>query len=225
MSLVILCDFDGTIVDIDTAEFLLEKFAKGNWQQYDMQLEHGEITLEECMIKQYAMIKTPKGLLLEGLANAAKKRSHFDSLAAYCKARKIPLIIVSAGLDFCITHFLDAIGWANLIEVHSAKTKFTDKGIELIFPELRDITSVDFKVDLIAFYRMQGMRVLYIGDGRSDFNAVKHADFSFTIKNTKLSEFCKKQGIKYQEIETFQEVIDAIEKQGSLVFASETRQT
>ncbi|MHA2368192.1 MAG: hypothetical protein ACXADX_05165 [Candidatus Hodarchaeales archaeon] len=41
MTFVILCDFDGTIVDIDTAEYLLEKFARGNWQQYDVQLEKG----------------------------------------------------------------------------------------------------------------------------------------------------------------------------------------
>ncbi len=225
MSLVILCDFDGTIVDIDTAEYLLEKFAQGNWQQYDVQLEKGEITLEECMIKQYAMIKTPEAVLLEELANAAKMRAHFDRLAAYCTARNIPLIIVSAGLDFCITHFLEIIGWAGLIEIHSAETKFTDKGIDLVFPELRDKTSTDFKVDLIEFYKAQGMRVVYIGDSLSDFNAVKHADFSFTIKNKKLSEFCERQGIIYQEIETFQEVIDAIEKQSSQLFVSDARLT
>jgi HAD superfamily phosphoserine phosphatase-like hydrolase len=165
------------------------------------------------MIRQYAMIKTPKAELLEELANAAKMRLHFSNLAEYCRARNIPLIIVTAGLDFCITYFLEKIGWASLIEIHAAETKFTDKGIELVFPELHDKTSVDFKVDLIEFYKKQGRRVVYIGDSLSDFNAVKHADFSFTIKNKKLSEFCQKQGIKYQEIETFQEVIDVIEKQ------------
>jgi 2,3-diketo-5-methylthio-1-phosphopentane phosphatase len=224
MTFVILCDFDGTIVDIDTAEYLLEKFGQGNWQQYDMQLEQGEITLEECMIKQYAMIKTPKAVLLEDLANAATMRPHFDSLVAYCKARKIPLIIVSAGLDFCITYFLEKIG-DSLIEIHAAKTNFSDKGIELVFPELRDKTSTDFKVDLIRFYQNQAKQVVYIGDSLSDFNAVKDADFSFTIKGAKLSEFCRRQRIRHQEIETFQEIIDLIQKEGSSLFSSKTRLT
>ena len=214
MNLAILCDFDGTIVDIDTAEFILEKFVEDNWQQFDVELEKGEITLEECMRKQYSMIKVPRARLLDVLEQATTIRANFDKLVEYCRTREIPLIIVSAGLDFCIEHFLKLGGWEGQVEVHSAKTHFTDKGIELSFPKSIDEFSVDFKVDLIKFYRRQGKRVLYIGDGRSDYNAVRNADFSFVIKGTPLEELCQKEKIAHQSISDFQEVIGTLESPG-----------
>ena len=36
MNLIVLCDFDGTIVNIDTALFLLEKFVDDDWKSYDL---------------------------------------------------------------------------------------------------------------------------------------------------------------------------------------------
>ncbi|MHA1992486.1 MAG: hypothetical protein ACW98A_16060 [Candidatus Hodarchaeales archaeon] len=47
MRKIILCDFDGTIVTHDTAEFILNKFTTENWQIFDELLEKGEMTLEE----------------------------------------------------------------------------------------------------------------------------------------------------------------------------------
>jgi len=29
--LAVLCDFDGTVVKVDTGEFVLSKFAEGDW--------------------------------------------------------------------------------------------------------------------------------------------------------------------------------------------------
>ena len=45
-------------------------------------------------------------------------------------------------------------------------------------------------------------------DGLSDFGAVRSADFSFAIRDSKLADSCKKEGIDYKEISDFQEVID-----------------
>ncbi|MHA2105675.1 MAG: hypothetical protein ACW981_19790 [Candidatus Hodarchaeales archaeon] len=57
MRKIILCDFDGTIVTHDTAEFILNKFTTENWQIFDELLEKGEMTLEESMKKQFKLIK------------------------------------------------------------------------------------------------------------------------------------------------------------------------
>ncbi|MFQ5977245.1 MAG: MtnX-like HAD-IB family phosphatase [Candidatus Heimdallarchaeota archaeon] len=211
MNLAVLCDFDGTVVNIDTAEFILENFTNENWQQFDTQLEKGEITLEECMQKQYAMIKTPKAELLKRLEQVTTFRPHFNKFVFFCQKRDIPLTIVSAGLDFCIEHFLTLNGWNNLIKVYSAETRFTDNGFELIFPKMIDKISKDFKADLINFYQQQYKRVIYIGDGLSDYNAVRQANFSFVVKGTKLVDLCKREKIAHQEIEDFQEILESLE--------------
>lgn len=211
MNLVVLCDFDGTVVNIDTAEFILEKFANQNWKQFDVQLKKGEITLEECMRKQYSMIKAPKAELLKRLEQVTTFRPHFGKFVLYCQNRGIPLSIVSAGLDFCIEHFLMLNGWNNLIKVYSAETRFTGNGLELIFPKMFDKFSKDFKADIIKFYQQQGKRVIFIGDGSSDYNAVRQANFSFVVKSTKLADLCKKEKIAHQEIEDFQEILESLE--------------
>lgn len=35
MSAVVLCDFDGTITNVDTGELVLHKFAEGDWRIFD----------------------------------------------------------------------------------------------------------------------------------------------------------------------------------------------
>ncbi|MFX0092652.1 MAG: MtnX-like HAD-IB family phosphatase [Candidatus Hodarchaeota archaeon] len=210
MKLAILCDFDGTIVDLDTAEFLLNKFAEGNWEIFDLQLERGEITLKECMQKQFSMLKAPKDVMLKELEAVANFRPNFEKFVKYCETHGFPFIIVSAGLDFAIKYFLKLKGWANLIRVHAAKTRFLEDGIEFDFPKLWDITSIDFKEDLVKHFKTQGYKVVYIGDGISDYTAVRRANFSFVIKDSNLANLCKKEEILYHEITDFQEVINSI---------------
>lgn len=153
MGLVLICDFDGTVVDIDTVEFLLERFAEGDWRTFDLLYERGEITLEECMQRQFSMLRAPKPLMLRELEKAVFFRSGFKALAEYCRIRRIPLVVASAGLDFVIRHFLEREGWGEPIEVYAAKTVFTEEGIELTFPGLMDETSADFKEDLVKHYK------------------------------------------------------------------------
>jgi 2,3-diketo-5-methylthio-1-phosphopentane phosphatase len=216
MSLVVLCDFDGTVIDIDTCVFILAKFAETEWKIFDIQFEKGEITLEECLRKQFSLVKVPKTIILEEIERVTSVRPNFEKLIEYCRAHKIPLILVSAGLDFVIEHFLKINNWQGLVEVHAARAKCTVNGIKFSFPRLFDKASVNFKDDLVTYYKKQGKKVIYIGDGFSDFHATKNANYSFAIKDSKLAELLKKEGIPYREISDFQEVVEAIKAIASL---------
>ncbi|MFX0065111.1 MAG: MtnX-like HAD-IB family phosphatase [Candidatus Hermodarchaeota archaeon] len=214
--LAILCDFDGTIVNLDTAEFLLNKFVHEDWKKFDEQLEKGEITLQECMEKQYSLLKAPKAVMLKELEKGIFFRSNFDKLVEYCRAQNFPFVIVSAGLDFAIKHFLEQKGLEEVIKIHAAKTKFTSDGITLSFPRLYAKTSANFKDDLVKYYKKQKYHVIYIGDGISDYTAVRKADFSFVIKDSSLATLCKREELQCQEITDFQEAIDKIKTFGVL---------
>ncbi len=210
MSLVLLCDFDGTITNLDTAFFLLDKFVEGDWRIFDLQYRIGEITLEECMQEQYSMFDVPKHLMLKELEKVVSFRSNFNKLIDYCRIQNIPFIIVSAGLDFVINHFLKQKGLTNSIKVHSVKTTITENGVKLAFPKLFNKDSTNFKDDLVRYYKKKGSHVVYIGDGTSDYPAIKNADYRFSIKNSRLAELCRKNKISHQEIDDFQEVINAL---------------
>jgi len=212
MEHTVLCDFDGTITEIDTAEFILDKFAKGNWKAFESQFENDEITLEECLRKQFSSVEASKKEMLDALKNIVDFRPNFENLAKYCKKSLIPLVIVSAGLDFVIEHYLILNDWKRLVSSYTPKTKFSHRHVELVFPKLRDRTASNFKQDLVRQHKNIGKRVFYIGDGSGDYAAAKDADYSFAVRGSKLARLCKNNGIQCTDIINFQEVIDEIRK-------------
>lgn len=212
VNIVVLSDFDGTIVNIDTAVVVLTHFAEENWRIFDEQLEKGEITLEECLQKQFSTVRTSQTRILKEIETVPSLRPNFGKLAQFCKTQRIPLVIVSAGLDFVINHFLEQKGLEKLVEVYAPKARITATGIKFTFPKLLDKASVSFKDDLVRYYKKQGKKTVYIGDGFADLNAARNADLSFAIKDSKLAELLRNDGIPHKEISDFLEVMEALQK-------------
>lgn len=217
MKRVLLCDFDGTIVTVDTCEFLLDAFVGDDWRAFNTLLERGAITLEECTQRQLAMLNLTQEGALVALERVTSFRPHFAELANYCAAQGIRLIVVSGGLDFVIRHFLRAAGLEQLVQVYAATSRVTQSGIELSFPNLVDETALDFKEDLVKQYRRQGFQALYVGDGLSDFNAARRADFAFAIKDSKLADLCKREQLPHREITDFHDVMTMLIDASSLL--------
>jgi 2-hydroxy-3-keto-5-methylthiopentenyl-1-phosphate phosphatase len=212
MNPVVLCDFDGTITTVDTAAWVLARFAQGDWRLFDKQFEKGEITLEECLNRQFSLVKASKKQILEELKNVVIFRPNFKKLAKHCKENRIPFIIVSAGLDFVIKHFLKLNDCLNLVEVCAPKTVFSNQGIRFIFPMLIDRKSENFKHDVVRHYKTENAEVIYIGDGLADFAAARDADYSFAIRNSRLARLCKNHENRCRNVTDFQDVIEAIRK-------------
>jgi len=210
MNLVVLCDFDGTITTVDTAEFVLNRFAWGDWQRFDRQFEKGKITIEECLTKQFSRVNASEKQILEELKDVVIFRPNFKKLAEYCQGNRIPFMIVSAGLDIVINHFLEINKCQNLVEVYAAKTAFSADGIRLTFPQLFDKSSANFKHDVVRKHKNGGKKVVYIGDGLADYDAAKDADYLFVIEGSRLAKLCKSHGIPCKNITDFQEVIEVI---------------
>ena len=206
-SLAVLCDFDGTITLTDTFAYILKKYAHGDWQQYDRQYERGELTLQDVVRKQGMMIRTPEMVLVAEMERVTGFRPNFDKLISYCRTSKIPIAVVSAGLDFVINHLLRMKGWNHLVKLYTAKTETTPEGIRLTFPRLRDKESRDLKDDLVRFHHSRRRKVAYVGDGLWDLPALKLADFPFAVKGSRLADLCRQENIPAREISDFQEVL------------------
>jgi 2-hydroxy-3-keto-5-methylthiopentenyl-1-phosphate phosphatase len=212
LDLVVLCDFDGTITKIDTAEFTLAKFAKGDWRLIDKQLEEGKITLEECLKREFMLVSASKHEIIREVSEAVDFRPNFDELIEYCRKKSVPLIVVSAGLDFLIDHFLELKGWKNMVTEYTAKATITPHAIKFTFPKLFDKTSANFKQDLVRQCKAKGQKIVYIGDGSGDYDAAKEADYAFAIKDSRLARLCEQYGVPFKRIVDFKEVVDALKK-------------
>src|SRR2546426_815430 len=180
-SLAVLCDFDGTITLNDTFEQILKKYATGDWKVFDQQYARGEISLQECLRKQGALVRTPEMVLIAELERVTTFRPNFGRLVTYCRSNRVPLAIVSAGLDFAIKHLLRMKGWDNLVKLYVAKSEMTPSGIKFTFPRLQNKTSLSVKDDLVKRYKGQGRKVVYVGDGIWDMDALKQSDYRYDM--------------------------------------------
>jgi 2-hydroxy-3-keto-5-methylthiopentenyl-1-phosphate phosphatase len=210
MSFVVLSDFDGTVVTIDTAEYALRKFADGDWKAVEREFERGDITFEECLRRQFAMIKVPERKILDELRPVTILRPNFGTFVKFCEEQGIPLIIVSGGLDFYIRHFLSLEGLVESVSIYAPKAEFTANGIQVTFPELLDKESVNFKDDLVRYRRRRGDRAIYVGNGLGDYPAVSAANYSFVIKGSALAKLCRKSNLLFKEIEDFRDATETL---------------
>ena len=218
MKLAVLSDFDGTVTLNDTFRNVAERFAQGDWMAVDDQYVKGQITLEECLRRQGAMVKVSRSQILDELDEVTRFRAGFDNLIDYCKTNHYPLVLVSAGLDFVIKHFLRRQKWRKM-ELYAAAAKCTPTGIKFDFPKLKDNRSISLKDDTVRYYKTKADTVAYIGDGRWDLHALRNADLRFAIRNSKLAELSKEQEIQATNVVDFTEVVTSLQKEMSERFS------
>lgn len=178
---------------------------------FDQQYARGEINLQECLRKQGALVRTPEMVLIAELERVTTFRPNFGRLVTYCRSERVPLAVVSAGLDFAIKHLLRMKGWDNLVKLYVAKSEMTPSGIKFTFPRLQDKTSLSVKDDLVKRYKGQGRKVVYVGDGIWDMDALKQSDYRYAIKGSRLATLCRENNIPAREITDFQEVVSALQ--------------
>jgi 2,3-diketo-5-methylthio-1-phosphopentane phosphatase len=204
--LILLSDFDGTIVNVDTGSVALSKFADGDWKTIEEQYAEEKISFQESLKRQFSMITAPEPTILKEVEQEAFVRPYFGELVNYCRKMHVPFIITSGGLDFLIRHFMNKSKVDDYVEIYAPKAQCHPQGIRLDFPKLHDQVSYSFKDDLVAYYQRAGRTVAYIGDGHADYFALKKADFAFAMKGSPSANRCRREGIKFEEIADFQSV-------------------
>jgi 2,3-diketo-5-methylthio-1-phosphopentane phosphatase len=211
MKWAVFCDFDGTIVTIDTCDHLLQTYVPEDLSHYDALLASGTMTLEDCLTQQFSKLRVPPQDMLDELDRVTVIRPYFTDLVNYCHVNTIPFTVVSAGLDFVIEHVLTQVGTIDRVAIHTPHTQFTNDTLQVTFPPLHDPTSLDFKQEFVKDHQRYGFTVFYIGDAESDFNAVRQANYSFVVRGTTLARLCKTEKIPHCPIDDFKVVIDTLE--------------
>lgn len=209
MGLAILSDFDGTITDIDTAAYILDRFARGDWKAVDRLLEDGAITIDECMSRQFAMIGISRDRIIAELEAIVAPREGFPTLVEMCARNGATLRITSAGMDFYIRHFLKARGWG-AIDVVAPRIDEGAGGITFSFPPLEQEGALNFKDDQVRMEKGRGNVVAYLGDGVSDLAAALSADLPFAVEGSRLDRLLEKSGKAYQRFTGFSEVLPVL---------------
>lgn len=207
---VVLCDFDGTVCLIDTAEYILDHHAQGDWRALESDLARGLLTLEECMSAQFDMISLSRDEMLAELDEIVMPRPGFRELVEKCMAHDVRFRITSAGMDFYIHHFLQPYGWRGMVEVVAPEVMDHGRGVRFRFPPLIFPQARNFKEDNVLMEQAVGHRVVYIGDGSSDLWAALSADMTFAVRGSALDALLKKRGREHFTFVDMQEVADTV---------------
>lgn len=200
---VVQCDFDGTIALDDVTDSLLERFGRPGWEALESAWLRGEIGSRACMQGQVALLSMNEAEFLAHLAGLALD-PQFAAFAAAAAARGMPVQVVSDGLDRAIATLLARHGLAQLPVFANRLLQQDERSWRLETPHAHPDcrrASGHCKCARAAAEQGAARRVLYIGDGSSDFCVAPRADF--VLAKDSLLEHCREHRITHHPIEGF----------------------
>jgi 2,3-diketo-5-methylthio-1-phosphopentane phosphatase len=215
----VFVDFDGTLTEQEICLELCRHFCD-NYPTVEKQLREGEIILPQAW-KQLctAIPATVTKEDLEGFIDRFELLPYVASFYQYCKELDIPVKIVSDGFDIYIRRLLANAGLGE-IESFSNKLIRNSEGWDILFPGASEsciCPSASCKRNVLLNNAEDDAIVVYIGDGVSDYCAVRHADIVFAKK--RLGVYCSHNKIPHYPFKSFFDVkqrLQAIINDGKL---------
>lgn len=207
----IFTDFDGTITEKDTLVFLATNLGGGPQMVETMGrlIREGNISLRDGIAGEMRSIRATFDTAEKALREQVRIDPGFPAFAAWCREKKFPLTILSAGFHQIIDLFIDqgeyktTSDWKFEILANEIKPD-TTTGWQAIF---RDKTPHGHdKAAALRAAKKRGEYVVFIGDGLSDREAAEVADEVFA-KHT-LAEYCSDRGINCHEYLNFKDILE-----------------
>ena len=177
--IAVLCDFDGTISTRDTVQALFASFGSQCCRDLNRKWVLGEISsrqnYEGCLGSTSATRDQ-----MECVLSAITIDPFFPAFLRWCSDQSYAFAIVSDGLEWAIRYVLGLYG-VHGPTVFATHMQYVTGGYRFDFPwyhpdlPLRGIS----KPHIIRRYQAQGYRVVYVGDGLTDLEALGVADVVF----------------------------------------------
>lgn len=202
---MVQCDFDGTISVADTTDTLLQRFGRPGWQALEDAWEAGEIGSRECMKGQVALMDMSKAELDAHLDRLAID-PHFAAFVADARRRGMPVQVVSDGIDYAIHRILRAHGLDDLPVLANHLVQVGERSWQLQSPHASAAcvrASGNCKCERLAEQQALHGKVLFVGDGSSDFCVSGKADF--VLAKARLIGHCQERGIAHAPFRDFAE--------------------
>jgi len=205
----VLTDFDDTAAVQNVAELLLHQFGDSTWQEVRARFRSGALTLKGYQEITFRNIQADRAAMQDYVKQNASFRPYFKELWLYSQEHGVPMAIVSQGLDFYIEALLEKEG-SPQVPVYAVNTRFTPQGITYHYYHAYpgEEHRGNSKGLIVEKYQREGRHVIYIGDGRSDFEAAARADIVFA--HSLLADECRRQQIPFRPFTDFGDVLAAL---------------
>lgn len=206
MADIFLIDFDNTISLNDSTAVLMKRHNPEGLKIIREKYKNKELTIMGYIKSCLESLNITKDEYLKTLGEDVKVDETFKQFTE----SGLDYRIVSAGSRLNVLGSLDSKG-IHIDEklILSNEVSFKDNNIiKLEFPyeDKEKLLGVD-KKSLVLEYKNNGDRVFFVGDGPSDYEAVKVADYVFVRTGTRLINYCKDNNIIFYEFTDFVDLL------------------
>jgi 2,3-diketo-5-methylthio-1-phosphopentane phosphatase len=204
-------DFDNTITSFDVLDDIIAQFAANDdWKALEKDWQEGKIGSRSCLEGQIGGIRVEREALLKYLAGI-KIDPYFKKLLALLRRKKIESLIVSDSFSFFIREILKCNG-INKIGICANEIELENNRLTPSFPHgnMDCPDCAHCKKRHVFERRYHGKRVVYIGDGRSDFCAAMESDLVFA--KGALLEYLRKEGKPCVAFDNFQSIYTLVKE-------------
>ncbi|MDR1075508.1 MAG: HAD-IB family phosphatase [Xanthomonadaceae bacterium] len=197
----IICDFDGTVSIGDVTDRLLQALGEPGWEALEQDWNEGRIGSRECMTGQVALLGGDRDAL-DVVLDSVGIDPYFEQFARTAQRLRMPLTIVSDGLDYSIARILQRCGLESLPVAANHLVRTETHRWRMTSPHAApNCGSGTCKCAYATAWG--GRSTLLVGDGRSDFCVAERADFVFA--KDRLLEHCCNHGIAHRPMRDFAE--------------------
>jgi 2-hydroxy-3-keto-5-methylthiopentenyl-1-phosphate phosphatase len=208
----IQCDFDGTISTVDVTDSLLTRFGRDGYEELEDAWVRGEIGSRVCMQKQIALLDMSMDELHAHL-DTIQIDPAFPAFVREAQVQGLPLQIVSDGMDYVISYVLQGHGLRHLPVLANHLVQTGPRSWRLESPHASAACSRNSgtcKCALLATQKLKHPRVLFIGDGTSDFCVSGKADF--VLATSRLLEHCRKHDYPHAAFADFRQALALLQQ-------------
>jgi len=199
---IVLSDFDGTITTCNTMDFLYENYATCGLK-YVKEWEAGKLSTMEEEELSFSCIHASQEELEQALDANIILDPDAGALVDYCRVHGFGFVVLSEGQTWYI-HQLLAKHKLSIDKVYGSEVSFHPDGTVIReYPhfDARFPMRGTAKAAIIENYKNAGFFTIFIGDGKSDTDAVKAADKVYAKSH--LLEYCLSHNIPVEGFEDF----------------------
>ena len=211
MALRVFVDFDGTITRQDVGNVFFRTFGGAACDALVCRYHEGTLSAPALFRAEAAAMGRVDRRSLAALVDAQEIDPSFPAFAAFCRARGVPVRILSDGLDYYIGRILAREGCAD-VPFTANRAALVPAGRDGTVEVALEFPNADAVCDRCACCKRNAMlgeagendRIVYVGEGYSDRCPARYADVVFARDH--LQAYCQEENISYYPYTTFDDV-------------------
>lgn len=210
-SLVVVTDFDGTLMEQDVGDVIMERLGvleRPESIESSKRYLRKEIGSMEWLQINYPFLQGEQHKVDQILQQIEPRKGATDFLQ-FCRDQEIPVTILSDGMQYYIRQLLQIHNLQANVVISNPIDYSHDGQLQLGFqnsnPACKWCGCCKASVVRSMKQRARGQRIVYIGDGTSDYYGSSFADWIFA-RGT-LANYLDQEGSSYYPFETFYDVI------------------